>query len=82
MICFASVSEVTVPIAITTDYIWLSPKLVTSYLIRLVAFEICFFIRIHFICSKASTGVDSSQINLCLDQMEHPYRNIRNHLEF
>ena len=82
MICFESVSEVTLPIAVTTDCIWLSPKLVTSYLIRLVTFEIGFFIRIHFICSNTGKAVDSSQINLCLDQMDHPYRNIRNHSVF
>ena len=71
-----------VPIGVATDYIWSSPKLVTVWLIRLAVFEIGFFIRIHFICVKEGKVVDSSQINSSLDQMDHPYRNIRIHLEF
>lgn len=71
-----------VPIGVATDYIWSSPKLVRGGVIRSVVFEIGFFIRIHFICKKADKVVDSSQINSSLDQMDHPYRNIRIHLVF
>ena len=71
-----------VPIALVIDYIWFSTKLSTGYLIRLVIVEIGFFIRVRFICADVGLQEDSSKINLCLDQMDHPYRNIRKYLEF